>query len=46
MMFQETAFDRALPPREDVLAAIEGHVLAEGEVVGVYERPGPEQPLN
>ena len=32
--------------REEVLAAMEGHVIAEGEIVGLYERPGPEKPLN
>lgn len=32
--------------REDVLAAIEGHVIAKGEIVGTYERPGPEKPIN
>lgn len=50
--FQVFALDLAELPvdpgatREDVLAALEGHVLAEGEVVGTYERPGPEAPLN
>ncbi|HZY67476.1 MAG TPA: YbhB/YbcL family Raf kinase inhibitor-like protein [Devosia sp.] len=33
-------------PREEVLAAMEGHVLAEGEIVGLYERPTPEKPAN
>lgn len=32
--------------REDVLAAMEGHVVAQGELVGTYERPAPEQPQN
>lgn len=32
--------------REEVLAAMEGHVIAAGEIVGLYERPGPEKPLN
>lgn len=50
--FQVFALDLAELPvepgakREDVLAAMEGHVLAKGEVVGLYERPGPEQPVN
>lgn len=29
--------------REDVLAAMTGHVIAQGEVVGTYERPAPER---
>ncbi|MFD2648907.1 YbhB/YbcL family Raf kinase inhibitor-like protein [Devosia albogilva] len=50
--FQVFALDIAELPvepgakREDALAAMEGHVLAKGEVVGLYERPGPEQPVN
>jgi Raf kinase inhibitor-like YbhB/YbcL family protein len=50
--FQVFATDLAQLPvdpgakREDVLAAIEGHVLAEGEVVGLYERSGQEAPVN
>lgn len=50
--FQVFALDLAKLPvdpgakREEVLAAIEGHVLAKGEVVGTYERPGQEKPLN
>jgi Raf kinase inhibitor-like YbhB/YbcL family protein len=32
--------------REEVLAAIDGHVLAKGEIVGQYERPGMEKPLD
>ncbi len=33
--------------REEVLAAMEGHVLAEGEIVGLYERPREgERPIN
>jgi Raf kinase inhibitor-like YbhB/YbcL family protein len=50
--FQVFALDLAELPvdpgatREDVLAAIEGHVLAAGETIGTYERPGPEAPLN
>ncbi|PXA99195.1 YbhB/YbcL family Raf kinase inhibitor-like protein [Nostoc sp. 3335mG] len=50
--FQVFALDLAELPvdpgarREDVLEAMEGHVLAKGEVVGTYERPGAEKPLN
>ncbi|QQR40956.1 YbhB/YbcL family Raf kinase inhibitor-like protein [Devosia rhizoryzae] len=50
--FQVFALDIAELPvepgakREDVLAAMEGHVLAEGEIIGTYERPGSEKPLN
>ncbi|WEK03669.1 MAG: YbhB/YbcL family Raf kinase inhibitor-like protein [Candidatus Devosia phytovorans] len=50
--FQVFALDLSQLPvdpgatREDVLAAIEGHVIAKGEVVGTYERPGPEKPIN
>ena len=32
--------------REDVLAAMEDHVLAKGEIVGLYQRPAPERPAN
>ena len=32
--------------RDEVLAAMEGHVLAEGEIVGLFERPAPEKPQN
>ncbi len=32
--------------RAEVLEAMDGHVLGAGEVVGTYERPGPEAPLN
>lgn len=32
--------------RDDVLAAIEGHVIALGEHVGTFERPAPETPQN
>ena len=32
--------------RDAVLKAMEGHVLGEGELVGLYERPAPEKPLN
>jgi Raf kinase inhibitor-like YbhB/YbcL family protein len=44
--FQVFALDTpqlGLPPgatREQVLGAMEGHVLAEGEIVGTYARPG------
>ena len=50
--FQVFALDLAQLPvepgakREDVLEAIEGHVIAKGELIGIYERPGPEKPLN
>ena len=50
--FQVFALDLSQLPvdpgatREDVLAAIEDHVIAKGEVVGTYERPGPEKPIN
>lgn len=32
--------------RMEVIDAMQGHVLAEGEIVGLYERPGPEKPIN
>ena len=33
--------------REEVLAAMEGHVLAEGEIVGLYQRPRDDEgPIN
>ncbi|WP_375450695.1 YbhB/YbcL family Raf kinase inhibitor-like protein [uncultured Devosia sp.] len=32
--------------RADVLAALKGHVLAAGEVVGLYDRPAPERAEN
>jgi Raf kinase inhibitor-like YbhB/YbcL family protein len=32
--------------REAVLSAMEGHVLAKGQLVGQYERPAPEHPMN
>ena len=32
--------------REEVLAAMDDHVLAEGEIVGLYSRPAPERPAN
>lgn len=33
--------------RAEVLGAMEGHVLAEGEIVGLYERPRPDEgPIN
>ena len=50
--FQVFALDLSQLPvdpgakREEVLAAIDGHVIAKGEVVGTYERPGPEKPIN
>jgi Raf kinase inhibitor-like YbhB/YbcL family protein len=50
--FQVFALDIAELPvepgatREDVIAAMEGHVLAEGKIVGAYNRPGPEAPIN
>ncbi|MDF2798141.1 MAG: hypothetical protein K0R85_885 [Devosia sp.] len=50
--FQVFALDLAELPvelgakREDVLAAMEGHVLAKGEVVGTYQRPAEEKPKN
>jgi len=30
--------------REDVLAAMEGHVIGKGEIVGLFQRPAPERP--
>lgn len=50
--FQVFALDLSQIPvdpgatREQVLAAIDGHVIAKGEVVGTYERPGAEKPIN
>ena len=48
--FQVFASDLATLPvepgasREKVLAALEGHVLAKGEVVGLFARPAPDKP--
>ncbi|SEP80944.1 Raf kinase inhibitor-like protein, YbhB/YbcL family [Devosia sp. YR412] len=50
--FQVFALDLAQLPvdpgatRDEVLAAIEGHVIAKGELVGTYQRPGAEKPIN
>lgn len=33
--------DLALPRKADLLKAMEGHVLAQAELVGTYERGGP-----
>jgi len=49
--FQVFALDIAQLPvdpgatRDQVLAAIEGHVLAKGQIVGLYERPEPKEPV-
>lgn len=32
--------------REEVLTAMEGHVIASGEITGLYARPAPETPVN
>lgn len=50
--FQVFATDLAVLPvdpgatRDEVLAAMEGHVLAKGEVIGQFKRPAQERPAN
>ena len=50
--FQVFALDIATLPvdpgatREQVLAAMDGHVLAKGETIGLYQRPAAERPAN
>lgn len=44
--FQLFALDQTLalndPSKDDLVKAMEGHVLAQGELIGTYERVGPE----